>query len=223
VYADDLATGAYAFRLIDVPPTRLGAVATGQTISDATSRIGEWHRYRLHADQGDVVYLDALGDCVSGLYWRLIRPDDTLSTFETTCRDIGRRVLDVAGDWSIEIYSDGLETGAYSFKVIAAPPVRVSPIRSGQAVSGTIGAVGEWHRYGVQASAGQRIVIDAQGTCVPDLWWRLLRPDGTLMTFETTCTDSAVRTLDVAGTWFVEVYSDTMATGSYSFTVTAAP
>ena len=92
-------------------------------------------------------------------------------------------MLDTTGDWIIEVYADDLSFGAYSFHVIGAPPVKSGTIALGQNVSGTIAAVGEWHRYTLAAQAGQSIVIDAQGECVPDLWWRLLRPDGTLITF----------------------------------------
>jgi hypothetical protein len=123
----------------------------------------------------------------------------------------------------IEIYSDDLDVGAYSFRVIGAPAVRVSPVRIGERVTDTIDAIGEWHRYRLSADAGDRIVIDAGTGCVADLFWRLLQPDGTLTTFGTTCTDSNVRTLDIDGNWLIEVYTDTMATGAYEFTVKAAP
>jgi hypothetical protein len=219
VFADGTETGAYAFRVIGAPATREGDVTAGQTVTDATTRIGEWHRYSLTAKKGQVVYLDALGECHPGLNWQLLRPDGGLKTFAKTCDDLGRWVLDVAGDWSIEIYAPELATGAYSFKVIGAPAVKTAALRAGTKVSGTIGSVGEWHRYTLAAKAGQKIVIDAQGDCIDELWWRLLKPDGQLTTFAKSCTDSDVRTLDVAGDWVIEVYSDTLATGPYAFTV----
>ncbi len=219
VYADDLATGAYAFRVIDVPAPAEDTVSVGETVNGATTRIGEWYRYRLTATKGQVVYLDALGACAPGVSWRLLRPDATLSAFQTTCIDMGRRVLEVAGDWIVEIYADGLETGSYSFKVIGAPPVEERTIQLGRAVSGTVDAIGEWHRYRLTVDAGQEIVIDTTSDCVPDLWWRLLRPDGTLTTFASTCIDSDTRTLDVPGAWVIEIYSDVQATGPYAFRV----
>jgi RHS repeat-associated protein len=218
-YGDGTATGAYGFTVIAVPAARQSDVQTGQTITGATTQVGEWHRYRLRATAGQVVYLDALGACAPGLSWRLLKPSGELTTFATTCTDIGRRVLDVAGDWTIEVYAGAMEVGAYSFAVIAAPAVRERPIKVGDAISDSIAAVGEWHRYRLPAKAGQKVVIDAGTSCVPDLWWRLLDPDGTLTTFASTCTDSDVRMLDVAGDWVIEIYSDSMATGSYSLTL----
>jgi hypothetical protein len=223
VYSDDLHTGSYAFRVIDVPAARETPTTVGATVSDSTSRVGEWHRYRLTATAGQIVYLDALGECVDRQYWRLLHPSGVMHAFAATCNDMGRRVLAEAGNWIIEIYSDELAVGAYSFQVIGVPTVKSGTIALGRNVSDTIAAIGEWHRWTLSAQAGDRVVVDTVGECVPDLWWRLLRPDGVLSTFNSTCTDGDVRTLDVAGEWVVEIYSDVMATGAYSFTVNAAP
>ena len=87
IYADDLATGSYAFRVVDVPAARETAISVGDTVTDATTRIGEWHRYRFAATTGDIVYLDALGECVPGLYWRLL---DTDGHAEDLCDNVQR-------------------------------------------------------------------------------------------------------------------------------------
>ena len=97
------------------------AVSVGETITGVTSQTGEWHRYRLTATQGQIVFLDALGDCVPGLSWQLLRPDGALSAFATTCTDSDARTLDVAGNWVIEVYSDTMATGGYDFTVRRAP------------------------------------------------------------------------------------------------------
>jgi hypothetical protein len=95
-------------------------------------------------------------------------------------------------------------------------------VSTGQPVSDTIAAVGEWHDWTLSAQPDQTVVIDMAGECVSDLFWQLLRPDGTLKTFATTCIDSAPVTLDVAGDWTIEIYSNGMATGAYSFVVNPA-
>jgi hypothetical protein len=82
---------------------------------------GATDRYTFTASAGQVIYFDALGDCVDDLWWRLVRPDGTLSSFQNVCTDIGRRVLDVPGSWAIEIYSDGQASGAYSFTLTTVP------------------------------------------------------------------------------------------------------
>ena len=223
VYSDGLDVGAYSFRVIDVPRARESAIDVGDAVDDATTAVGEWHRYTLTATAGEVIYFDAGATCDPDVSWRLLYPNGSLFWFATTCVDLGRQVLPEAGEWMIEVYSDDLDVGAYSFRLIAAPAVRVEPAALGRKVSDAIDAIGEWHRYRLSADAGDRIVIDAGTTCVAELYWRLLRPDGSLSTFATTCTDSDVRTLEVGGDWLIEVYADTMATGAYEFTVKAAP
>ncbi len=223
IYSDSGVGGEYAFRTIDVPPVEEGTVAPGQSVSGEVSAIGEWDRYALTATAGQVVYLDAQGDCVDGLFWRLLRPDGVLSTFAAVCDDLGRRVLDVAGDWALEMYSDGLATGAYSLSVIAAPSPEEDATAPGQTVSGEISTIGEWDRYTLTAAAGQVVYLDGQGDCIDDLWWRLLRPDGVLSTFAAACDDLGRRVLNVAGDWVIEVYSDGLATGSYAFGTIAVP
>ncbi len=153
VYSDPPAASPYSFQVISVPAARETPLPVGQGVADSTSAVGEWHRYRLTAGAGDIVYLDALGVCVDGLYWRLLRPDGSLATFEQACTDMGREVLPIAGDWTVEVYSDTTTTGAYSFTTIAVPQPQTTTLTVGQPVADAIEAVGEWHRYTLTAAA----------------------------------------------------------------------
>lgn len=221
VYSDTMATGAYAFTTVAVPQPTETPISLDQQVADSIDAVGAWHRYRLTAAAGDTVYLDAAGtECVDNLFWRLLRPDGALRDFSQTCGDIGREVLEVPGDWVIEVYSDSEATGPYAFVALGVPTARETPLSLGQVVTDTIDQIAEWHRYRLSATAGQTLSFDALGTeCVDGLFWRLLNPDGSLVTFERTCVDMGSRTLDVAGDWIVEVYSDVMTTGAYSFRV----
>jgi hypothetical protein len=223
IYSDGQASGAYSFAMAAVPAVDVRPITVGETMSGATSAIGEWDQYSFNATAGDIVYLDALGDCVDDLWWRLLRPDGAMTTFQTICTDIGRRVLDVDGDWAIEIYSDGQASGAYSFATIAVPDVDVRAVTVGETVTAATGAIGEWDRYTFTATAGEIVYLDALGDCVDDLWWRLVRPDGVLSTFQNICTDIGRRALDVDGEWAIEIYSDGQASGAYSFTLSKVP
>jgi hypothetical protein len=95
--------------------TDAGEIEFDVPISGELQDAEEVDRYRFTAIADQVVYLDAQGDCVDDLWWRLLRPDGTLFDFERTCQDIGREVLPEAGDWVIEVYSDTKAVGAYSF------------------------------------------------------------------------------------------------------------
>ena len=102
------------------------------------------------------------------------------------------------------------------------PPVATTPIRIGQSVSGTISSVGEWHDYPFTATAGQVVLLDATGDCVDGLGWKLLTPSGALEDLGGSCRDLGPETLEDAGTWTIEVYSDTTATGPYGFNLSKA-
>ncbi len=117
---DQTTTGGYAFEIIGAPVERIAAYRVGQTISDTTTRIGEWHRYTFTAKAGDVVVLDGLGACVDGLLWRLVGPAGNI-ILGHSCDDLGRVVLPDGGTYGVEVYSDGTATGAYAFQVRAGP------------------------------------------------------------------------------------------------------
>lgn len=108
--------GAYAFEIIGAPPERTSAITVGETVSDKTTQVGEWQAYTFTATTGQIVFLHAQGVCVSGLNWRLIDPAGK-SNIGNACDDLGRFVLPAAGTYTIEVYSDGTATGAYSFQL----------------------------------------------------------------------------------------------------------
>jgi len=117
VYTDnETATGAYAFQVIDSPPERTSTVTLGQTISDTTYWIGEWHRYTFDATAGQVVYLDGQGPCVNGLLWRLVGPSRNL-TLGHSCDDLGNITLPDAGSYAVEVYADDTAAGPYTFEL----------------------------------------------------------------------------------------------------------
>jgi hypothetical protein len=182
-YAASAATVAVALQTGVAPVLEGTPTEVGLTI-EATLAAGTVDRYTFSASAGQIVYLDALGDCVDDLWWRLLRPDGALTTFQKICTDLGRRVLDVDGQWAIEIFSESGAGGQYSFTTIAVPEVEELSLIVGQTVSGATSAIGEWDRYTFNASAGQIIYFDALGDCVDELWVRLLLPDGTLSSFK---------------------------------------
>ena len=154
---------------------------------------------------------------------RLIGPGGGTMDIARACEDLGRQVLPTAGRWVIEVYADDMSTGPYALRLLGVAPPRERSISIGELVRDRIGNIGDTNRYRFTAKAGQRILVDTAEPCVGEILWRLLRPDGAAITIGTSCTDSSPQTLDVAGEWVVEVFSETTATGEYSFTVTPAP
>ncbi len=223
VYSDGTATGAYGFRADEAPTPKVDTLTIGDTITGTLAQIGEWHDYTFSGTAGEVIYLAATNTtCVDDLYWRLLQPDGSTQTVAATCRDMGRVVLSTAGTYTVEVYSDRMATGPYSFETVAAPPPTVASLTIGNTITGTLAQIGEWHDHTFSGTAGQVVnLVTTETTCVDGLYWRLLQPDGSTQTVAATCRDLGVVTLPVDGTYTIEVYSDSTATGGYSFTTSA--
>ena len=197
--------------------------ALDKKVSGTIATPSQVDRTTFEAKAGDVVYLRALGACVSGLTWALVGPsgggDIGLSY---SCTDLGRIVLHDAGTYTIVVNAGGTTTGAYAFEIIGAPAERTSAITLGQSVSDRISRIGEWHAYSFTATAGQIVFLDAQGACVNGLTWRLVDPSGKA-NLGNACDDLGRFVLPDAGTYTIEVYSDGIATGAYAFQLRSSP
>ena len=75
------------------------------------------------------------------------------------------RCFPTRGRVHVSIAASGSATGSYAFTVLAVPVEPVTAITIGQAVTGTIDAVGEIRDYTFSATTGQVVNITAQATC----------------------------------------------------------
>jgi RHS repeat-associated protein len=226
---DVAATGdaTYAGSAVAAQPTTVDRARTGGPVSSIPIVLGQrtagfigpngTHDYRFDARAGDVVYLDAQADCVTGLGWQLLNPAGKQVSVQRMCVDMGRYDLTADGTWTIHISSQAT-AGDYAFTVFAAPPTRVASIEVGDQVSDRISRVGELHLYELLAQAGQVVIFDAKGECVTGLSWLLLDPSGRSKAVQRSCTDLGGITLDAAGTWTIEITAgNTTAIGPYAF------
>jgi RHS repeat-associated protein len=97
------------------------------------------------------------------------------------------------------------------------------PVTLGELVAGSIPTATSRDRYAFAATAGQIIYLAARGSCVRDLRWRLLRPDGRSVGLANLCDDLGRLVLPDEGTYTIEVFSDGPATGDYAFQLLAVP
>jgi RHS repeat-associated protein len=200
-------------------PLTLGEDAAG-TISTTTQH----DDFTFRAAAGEIVYGHAEGDCATGLQWVLLGPRGVLLGMGPgICQEIGRVVLPTAGTYTVRVRSDGTATGAYRFLVTAVPPTKVDAVAPGQSVMGSIGTAGEWHDYTFAAATGQKITVTAAGTCPGSLSWNLLRPDGSLLDFHPACGSMGPDAITVPGTYTLRVLGAGAATGTYGFSIGAAP
>jgi len=213
------ASGAYSFSILPVVATTPRPLTLGTTVNGSIAYVGEWQDYTFTAHTGQTVYLQAHGNCIPDLEWHLLRPDGSIQSYDQNCRDIGRQVLAKGGSYIIRIGSNRTATGNYSFTTIPVPTPAPRPVSVGATVNGAIAHVGEWQDYTFTARAGQIVFLQAHGTCVPDLEWHLLRPDGSLQDYNQTCRDIGRQVLAKAGSYVIRIRSNRTATGNYSFTL----
>ncbi|MEO8609209.1 MAG: choice-of-anchor Q domain-containing protein [Chloroflexota bacterium] len=143
----------------------------------------------------------------------------------TVASDGGRIVLPANGTYSVNVFDYfGPLTGTYSFRVL---PVTDStfPVTIGDLISngnpsvgaGNIESPGVKDIYTFTATAGQVVLFDALTTSNASIRWQLLNPTATGIFDTGTNSDGGLRTLATAGTYSIVVYSNSDATGTYSF------
>lgn len=218
------AAGEYGFRVVSGPEAREATYRLGRRVEEAIEAIAAVHRYTFAADAGDVVYADALGECVDGLVWTLFAPDGRPLVSAVSCNDLGRQVLEADGDHVVEVSSPGTATGEYAFRVIAGPAPRATALELGAEIEDRIGEIAARHRYTFTASAGDVVHLRALGgDCGDGLSWTLLRPDGAPQVTAAACNDLGRQVLDQDGEYVVEVYGRETGTGDYAFRVDEVP
>jgi hypothetical protein len=196
----------------------------GEVVSGDLGTADTHDDYTFGAAAGAVVYGHSEGDCVDGLQWVLLAPDHSLLGMgPRTCQELGRVVLPANGTYTVSVRSNGPASGAYRFVLSAVPPTTVDALTLDQVVTGSLDSPGQWHDYTFAAAAGQKIVVQASGTCPDHLAWNLLRPDGTLLDFHVACGTMGPDSIAASGTYTVRLLGDAAATGDYGFKVSAAP
>jgi hypothetical protein len=173
-------TGAYRFKLWNVPPPQTFAIAIGDAVSDGipspgAGRIespGTMDIYTFTATPGQTVYFDNQGGGSLFIDW--ILTDDTGQTiFDASFfGDVGNVTLTKGGTYSLTVGNRGNEfAGTYAFKLWNVPPPQTFAIAIGDAVSdgipgpgaGRIESPGTMDVYTFTANPGQTVYFDNQG------------------------------------------------------------
>ncbi|HEY7118908.1 MAG TPA: hypothetical protein VH475_20125, partial [Tepidisphaeraceae bacterium] len=181
------ATGAFAFRLLDLSAATLytpGNVQSG-TLSPANST----DVYRFTAQAGDQFSFDQISATGFGNTpsWRLLDPFEN-PIFDQGFSDIGTTTLTRAGEYLLLVegrFFDTSAAGNYSFNVLPqgntpVQPFTGDPLTMGSTVNGTIGAAGEVDTYVFTLASNASLVFDSL-TGNSNLNWTLEGPARTLV------------------------------------------
>ena len=149
---------------------------------------------------------------------------------EDLCRAAGVRSEPTLSDCIVDVAATADSSYAASAAAVEAatavgpPSVHgVTAITIGAVVTGEIRVEGERHRYTFEVGAPGAIILDAYGACVDGLEWLLLGPGGEHLLSGLTCNDLGPWALSAPGSYAIEIYSGTAATGAYGFGLRAGP
>jgi hypothetical protein len=180
------------------------------------------------------------------LYWQLYAPDGTQLGANWLGNSPGQEfTLPATGQYTIRVNDFyypyfgyyGTATGTYSFSLTAAPAPQVFAISIGDAISpsvpsagaGDIDVGGAVDEYAFTGSAGQTIRFNDPNTisCCT-LYWTLFGPDGTQLGANWLGNSTGQQfTLPATGQYTIRIDDSGSqygtATGTYSFSLTAAP
>ena len=117
-------------------------IQLGQAVSGTIAARADVADYSFGGTKGELVYLQAHGDCSGTLGWDLVGPNGAGVGGTPACHDLGRESLPSAGTWTVRINGDQSTTGTYAFSVLAVPATVVTPVTTGASMSGSLQAPG---------------------------------------------------------------------------------
>jgi RHS repeat-associated protein len=211
-----LATGSYAFRLLDAALAT--TISIGSTITDT-----------LNPGLGDALYQFA-GKANQRLYFKALGTDThgRWDLYSSTTNPVYLTGAGLTTDLEVTLPRDGTyllvitgqqTSGApvnYSFQV-TAPDTPVTPLTLGATVQGTLAQPGSTATYTFNGLTGQRLLYDAlQNNSLP-INVVLTSPSGSTLFGGNIGTEFDPLTLAESGTYSLTITGNGATTGSYAF------
>ena len=194
---------SYSFNVVPVVHTS-SALSLGDVVSASLDSAGAVADHTFTLDSARRLYFDSLLNSTA-FKWSLTGPRGTVVTprsmADSDSADYAANpVLDlVAGDYTLRIDADGATTGAYGFRLVdLSSTAQVSALALGSVVSGTLDGGNRTHLFSFDAAARDRFAIDLLSESRNTPHWRLISPNGTVLSGPTNA-DDFVATLPISG------------------------
>ncbi len=241
VYGDAESVGTYSFQLWDVPPPQNFTFNIGDVISDGVPQAGAGNIespgardiFSFTADAGQIVYFDTLAGGNFYLRWTVTDAND-VPVFDggRMSGDPGVYTLERGGTYTLTVYGDEDNIGAYQFQLWDVPAPQTFTFNIGDVISdgvpeagaGNIESPGARDIYTFMAEAGQTVYFDTQAGGNFYLRWTVEDETGSLI-FDggRMSGDPGVYTLELGGDYTLTVYGDEDTVGAYQFQVSDVP
>jgi hypothetical protein len=211
------ATGGYSLRTVVSRADLVTPFTLGGTIDGNIDLAGANDVHEVTVQAGAIGYVEAAATCAADhLGYQIFDPVGRLMSLAGVCSDIGRVVFDTPGTYRIVVSGNGAATGAYSLTTfVTRPDVHADAVVGGTS-SGTIDTPGAQDSYAFTVEAGTVVYVGAADGCGDDhLGYKVLGPNGVLVSIAGMCSDVGRLVLADAGTYQLVVTGNGPATGSY--------
>lgn len=234
-------TGAYRFRLWDVPSPQSFAISIDQVVSNNVPAAGAGNIetpgvhdiYTFTATAGQRVFFDLIQGLQVGQRWRLTDPDGSEVFNDAFIGDVGTVAMQKDGTYTLTVGTDESDvTGAYQIRLWNVPPAPAFPIAIGDVVSdgvpgpgaGNIETPGTYDIYTFSVTAGERVYFDLLEGPQVGQRWRLTTPEGVEVFNSFFISDEGAVTLEKNGGYTLTVGADgNDVTGTYRFQLWRVP
>ncbi|MBL9167083.1 MAG: putative Ig domain-containing protein [Verrucomicrobiales bacterium] len=221
----DTASGNYSFTIWNVVDGARSLVL-GSEVSGNITTPGQTQEYRFSVPASTQVYFDSLSND-SSMLWTLQGAGQQWVSRRSFISSDGSGSADpvhtlTPGEYTLTISATGDNTGAFSFRLLNL--TSGSPISPGVTVGGNLSPGNRTDVYRLEVTPGDRYFFDwISKANLPNLYWRLLDPDGTKV-FGNHLSDSETNRFLVGGayTLLVEGHHLDQAAGAYQFRVVSA-
>lgn len=229
-------TGAYRFRIWDVPEPEVfyisvGEIASAETLGEGAGNIespGAVDVFNFDAEPGQTIFIEGLDGSLT-LRWILTDEagNQVFDLYRYASSTIDPLVLEAGGSYTLTVFAIEDETGQYRFKLWDVPESDTFEIEIGQQVvsEGNIETPGVQDVFLFTADAGQTIYLDGQAGEIT-LIWNLADENGSPVlenVFRWAESDVGLVTLDAGGQYTLTVSAASEESGAYRFQIWDVP
>ncbi len=190
---------------------------------------GAVDEYTFTARAGTPVYLKGEPPCTNNeVVWELYNPTNTYVGGSRVCDDIGRKVLEQDGTYTIKVFGKSTAFGDYGFALLPVAADQTFPLKIGDHVSvdkpgkgaGRIEMAGAVDEYTFTARAGTPVYLKGEPPCTNnEVVWELYNPTNTYVGGSRVCDDIGRKVLEQDGTYTIKVFGKSTAFGDYGFAI----
>lgn len=212
-------TGAYQFKVWDVPATTVTSITVGQVVGSSIAVPGAQAAYTFTGAAGDHLFFDVQNSNGGALSFTILRPDSTVLLNASTQNQGNGITLPSSGTYTVVVgHGAALDaTGPFQFQLFAIPADVPQTIALNTVVNGALTVPGQAQSFTFAANLGQQLLFDVLSTNPSVLL--TLRDSATNVLFAGQTGDQLLSSIPSAGIYTLTIAATSNQAGSFSFQV----